>query len=324
MIITEQRLLDIILEELELMEGFLKPHRTKEVTPISDEDLKAILSLTSNKSLNEAILSDQVKDRIKGLVDKLGGGSDAVKRVAARLALPAALVAGIASGVTVGSYLAGSDNASSADNIELADQGAEKETDSLRMSSIAGSAYDKLEQFSGMSNQEKIAKAWEQFDLSPGAIESAPVTSNVWIYKYSMIPADQIQESTILPLAGATAIDYYNLLIKRVESNPNVELPLLKKMVFGDVGKWAGGVGGKKDFVKAEDGSQILPPSWTVAHTAYADLVEKNLIQMIDDHDNYPDQRDIIYQGLGVESEAEFYNMIKKLMYSIGRPLEAK
>lgn len=321
MIITEQKLLQIILEEIELTENFLKPHRTSEVTPISDEELEAILALTSDKSLNEAMLSDEMKERIRGLIDKLGGGADAIKRVATSLALPLALVAGIAGGAAVGSYMAGAGDVSSADNIELADQGAEKED---TISSLAGSAFDNFEQFHGLSNREQIAKAWEQFDLSPGAIVPAPVTSTVWTYKFSMIPVDQIQESTVLPLIGATAIDYYNMLIDRVESDPNRELPLLKKMVFGDVGKWSGGVGGKSDFARAEDGSQILPPDWTVAHTAYADLMEEKIIEMIDDHNDYPNQRETIYQGLGVENEAQFYDMVEKLMYSIGRPLEAR
>ena len=317
--ITENRLREIILEEIQLMEAFLKPHRG-ETVPLDDKVIKAILSFTSKNKLNENMLTEDMKERIRDLVDKLGGGADAIKRVAQRLALPAVLVASIAAGGMTGAYLAGGDDVGSQDDIELQVQDAEQEEDVFRVKDIAGTYFDQ-EQFSGMSNQEKIDSAWSNYDISMAALDKAPVSSTVWIYKYKMIPVDQISPDTPLPLMGTTAGDYYNFLKERVESNPTVELPLLKNQVYGDVGKWAGGVGGKGNFKIAEDGSQILPPDWTVAYTVYADIMEQNTLDLVDYLADNPDQRESIYESLGVENEEEFNQFVKETMFKIGRPI---
>ena len=90
--ITEQRLLQIILEEISLIETFLRPHKN-ETVPLDDKVIKAILSVITKNKLNEEILTESVKERIRDLVDKLGGDSRAIKRVATRLGLSVALVA---------------------------------------------------------------------------------------------------------------------------------------------------------------------------------------------------------------------------------------
>ena len=316
--LTEQQLLNIIFEEITLMENFLKPHRN-ETVPLDDKVIKAILSLTSKKKLNEEMLTEDMKERIRDLVDKLGGGADAIKRVAQRLALPVVLVASIAAGAAAGGYLAGGDSADSQDDIVLQVQ----DDDVFRVQDIAGTYYDQ-EQFSGMSNQEKINDAWSNYDISAGSIDKAPVSSTVWIYKYKMIPVDQIDSDTPIPLMGTTAGTYYKFLKDRVEANPMVELPLLKNLVYGDVGKWAGGVGGKGNFKVAEDGSQILPPDWTVAYTVYADLMEEKTIELMDYHIDNPEGRGELYQALGVQDEAGFDKFVKDTMYRIGRPLQTR
>ena len=311
--ITENRLREIILEEIQLMEAFLKPHRG-ETVPLDDKVIKAILSLTSKNKLNENMLTEDMKERIRDLVDKLGGGADAIKRVAQRLALPAVLVASIAAGGMTGAYLAGGDDVGSQDDIEL-----QVQDDELGSGDVYGSAYEG-EQFAGMSNQDKVKAAWTQYDLNDAALDKAPVSSSVWIYKFKMVPVDQINNDTVLPLAGAKAIDYYNYLRAQVEADPMTELPLLKKMVYGDVGKWSGGVGGG-DFKVAEDGSQILPPDWTVAYTVYADLMEENTLELVDYHNENPEARSALYQQLGVQDEAGFNQFVKETMFKIGRPI---
>ena len=317
--LTEQQLLNIIFEEITLMENFLKPHRG-ETVPLDDKVIKAILALTSKKKLNEEMLTEDVKEKIRNLVVKAGDNAEAVVRVAKRLAIPAALVASIWGGGMTGAYLAGGgDSAANQDNIELQVQ----DDDAFRVQDIAGTYYDQ-EQFSGMSNQEKIDNAWSNYDISAGGLDKAPVSSTVWIYKYKMIPADQIGTDTPLPLMGTTAGTYYKFLKDRVEANPMVELPLLKNLVYGDVGKWAGGVGGKGNFKVAEDGSQILPPDWTVAYTVYADLMEEKTISLMDYHIDNPEGRGELYQALGVQDEAGFNKFIQDTMYKIGRPLQTR
>lgn len=315
--ITEQRLLQIILEEISLIETFLRPHKN-ETVPLDDKVIKAILSVITKNKLNEEILTESVKERIRDLVDKLGGDSRAIKRVATRLGLSVALVASIVAGGMTGAHLANTSNAADGNDIEL--QAKDGESDELGFVDIFGSAFGG-EQFSGMSNQEKIKAAWNQYDLSDAALDEAPVSSSVWIYKFKMVPVSQISNNTVLPLAGATAQDYYNALKKRVEANPMVELPLLKKLVYGNTGKWSGGVGGRSDFMMAEDGSQILPPDWTVAYTVYADLMEKNTFELLDYHSENPDARDAIYEQLGVQDEAGFNKFISDTMFKIGRPI---
>lgn len=321
--ITSARLREIIIEELILMENFLKPHRNDETIPLDDEVIKAILSATSKKSLNEQMLTEDMKERIRNLVDKMGGNADAIKRVAQRLGLATALVASIVGGGMTGAYLASGDSVSSGDEIELQVQDDDSAADELGFVDIFGSAF-KGEQFSGMSNQDKIKAAWSQYDLSDAALVKAPVSSSVWIYKFKMVPANQFSGDTVLPLAGATAQDYYNALRDRVEANPMVELPLLKNLVYGNTGKWSGGVGGKSDFMMAEDGSQILPPDWTVAYTVYADLMEEKTLDLVDYHIDNPEDREQLYQSLGVEGESGFNKFVEDTMFKIGRPLERR
>ena len=317
--LTEQQLLNIIFEEIALMENFLKPHRG-ETVPLDDKVIKAILSLTSKKKLNEEMLTEDMKEKIRNLVVKAGDNAEAVTRVAKRLAIPAALVASIWGGGMTGAYLAGSgDSASSQDNIEL-----QVQDDELGFADVFGSGMDD-ERFHGMDRFEKSNALWGQYDLSEPALDDAPVSSSVWIYKYKMVPASQIDVDTVLPLAGAKAGDYYNALKDRVAKDPMTELPLLKNMVYGNVGKWSGGTGNpNQNFKVAEDGSQILPPDWTVAYTLYADLMEEKTIELMDYHIDNPEGRGELYQALGVQDEAGFNKFVQDTMYKIGRPLEVR
>ena len=179
--LTEQQLLNIIFEEIVLMENFLKPHRA-ETVPLDDKVIKAILSLTSNKKLNEEMLSEDVKEKIRNLVVKAGDSAEAVTRVAKRLALPVALVASIWGGAMTGAHIAGSgDSAPNQDNTEL-----QVQDDELGFADVFGSGIDD-EKFHGMDRFEKSKALWGQYDLSEPALDEAPVSSSVWIYKYKMI-----------------------------------------------------------------------------------------------------------------------------------------
>ncbi len=342
--ITEQQLFKIILEEINNLDElgnysaaagasirsaqlagnrdvkttFLEPAENDTI-PVSDNIIKAIVSLTSKEDLNEQILSDDIKERIRNLVDKLGGGSDAVLKVAKRLAIPVALVASVVGGGLTGAYLAsGSEADADASEFQVQD------TEELGFTDVFGSGlYD--EKFSGMDRFEVSDELWSQYDLNISNLDNAPVSSSVWIYKYKMVPSEEISPSDVLPLSGAAAQDYYNALKNRVDENPMVELPLLKKMVYGDVGKWSGGTGNpNQNFKVAEDGSQILPPDWTVAYTLYADLMEEKTIQLMDYYIDNPDDRQELYQMLGVKDRDEFNKFIQDTMYKIGRPMEAR
>jgi len=289
-------------------EGFLKPLKHNETSPIDDEVLLAILK-SQPTVLKEELLSEDMKERVRDLVNKLGGGAEAIAKVAKRLALPVALVASIATGVGAGSYLAGDSTSPDAD-IELTTQ-ADTESG---ISQIAGTGYG--EEYYGMSEQEKIDKAWQQFDLD--RIERAPVSSDVPMFKYAIVSYDQIDGNTILPMIGTTAEDYYNYWRQKVESDPDTELPLLKKMVFGNVGKWLSGDGNQ--FFKKTGDYNILPPDWSVAHAVYADLVEEKMFAL----DDYlqqasPEDKEEIYGSLGVKSDQEYSKFFNTQMFKIGR-----
>jgi len=220
--------------------------------------------------------------------------------------LPVALVASIAGGVRAGGYLAGDSTSPDAD-IELFTQADTKSG----ISQIAGTGYG--EEYYGMSEQEKIDKAWQQFDLD--RIERAPVSSDVPMFKYAIVSYDQIDGNTILPMIGTTAEDYYNYWRQKVESDPDTELPLLKKMVFGNVGKWLSGDGNQ--FFKKTGDYNILPPDWSVAHAVYA---EEKMFAL----DDYlqkasPEDKEEIYRSLGVKSDQEYSKFFNTQMFKIGR-----
>lgn len=306
--ITQSRLREIILEEAILMEQLVQKPKN-ETSPIDDEILKVLLSISASENLNEALLSDEMKERVRKLVDKLGGGAKAIANVARRLAIPLALVTSIAAGGAAGSYFS-SDDASSEDDIEL----SVKDDSQTELSRLAGSGYG--EDYHGLSNQEKINKAWEQFNLDD--IERAPVSSEISMFKYAVISSDQIDGNTILPSNGLLAKDYYDVLKEKVQSNPNVELSMLRNMVFGEVSNWLSGTGNQ--WFKKSGDYNILPPAWSVAHAVYSDLVEESLTDLNEYLETAsPEDRDQIYSSLGVNSDQEYYKFYDDQMFKIGR-----
>ena len=309
--ITYERLREIVIEELTLVKGALEGPIHDETAPVDDKVIIAILRALPSK-LNERVISEDIKDRIRSAVRQLGGDAEAVKRVAIKVGLPAAIVASMVGGSVIGSQLAAKQNTSQ-DDIELVSQQQDN-----YFYDFYGSAFDS-EEFSGMSNDEKIAKAWEGYDINNAT--AAPVASQVWGLAYSHIPPNQISDNSILTHSGTTAATYYNKWKERVMANPEVELPLLKKMVFGNTGKWAGGVGGQSNFATGPNNSTLLPPDWTVLHTLYADIMEDKAGALYDYHEANPDDRAELYASLGVDGEKEFYEFISETMYSIGREL---
>lgn len=308
--ITYTRLREIVVEELMLSETVFEGPIHDKTSPVSDKIILAILNALSSK-LNEGMITEDLKDRIRAAVEKLGGDADAIKRVAVKTGVPAVMIASILAGAGAGSQLAARNNASQ-DNIELATQ----QDDTFY--SFYGSVFDS-EEYHGLSNSQKVEKAWEGYQIDRAT--TAPVSSQIWGLTYTHIPPEQLSDNSILPHSGTTASKYYNEWKKRVLANPQVELPLLKDMVFGDTSKWSGGVGGKSDFASGPNNSRLLPPDWTVAHTLYADIMEDKIGELYDYHEANPDSRTELYESLGVNGEEAFYKFIGDTMYSIGREL---
>ena len=345
--ITQTRLKQLIYEEIEtsilssiikeevdkiLREktGSLKSPTNDKTRPISDDIMSAVLRVTDKKKVNEApddeekqrkliddFLDDDQKKMIRNAVDKLGGGADAVVKVAKYLGVPLAIISGLVGGVGAGLYMSTPDTDTSTptefDQTELVD-------DTLVPSDMYGTAWADLEgEFAGLSNAEKMEKSWSQYDNID--TPRAPVTSQFHIFKYSHVPPESITDNSILPLSGMHADDYYNYWNQKVESNPSVELPLLKKLVFGDVGKWSGGSGKDANFKKADDGSNLLPPDWTVAYTVYSDIVEEKMFDLYDALQTAsPEEKEQIYDQLpNVNNDADFDKFMYDTLYSVGR-----
>ena len=331
----ETNILSSIIEEevdkiLREKSGSLKSPTNNKTRPISDDIMSAVLKVTDKKKVNEApddeekqrkliddFLDDDQKKMIRNAVDKLGGGADAVVKVAKYLGVPLAIISGLVGGVGAGLYMSTPDTDTSTptefDQTELVD-------DTLVPSDMYGTAWADLEgEFAGLSNAEKMEKSWSQYDNID--TPRAPVTSQFHIFKYSHVPPESITDNSILPLSGMHADDYYNYWNQKVESNPSVELPLLKKLVFGDVGKWSGGSGKDANFKKADDGSNLLPPDWTVAYTVYADTVEQKMFDLYDALETAsPEEKEQIYDQLpNVNNDAEFDKFMYDTLYSVGR-----
>ena len=49
--------------------------------------------------------------------------------------------------------------------------------------------------------------------------------------------------------------------------------------------------------------------------------MEKNTLDLIDYLENNPDQRENVYESLGVDSDEEFDKFVKDTMFKIGRPI---
>ena len=58
-----------------------------------------------------------------------------------------------------------------------------------------------------------------------------------------------------------------------------------------------------------------------MAYTVYADIMEQNTLDLVDYLADNPDQRENIYESLGVENEEEFNQFVKETMFKIGRPI---
>tara|TARA_Y100001937_G_scaffold59535_2_gene81760 strand:- start:2406 stop:3455 length:1050 start_codon:yes stop_codon:yes gene_type:complete len=345
--ITQTRLKQLIYEEIEtsILSSIIKEEVDKilrekssslksptndKTRPISDDIMSAVLRVTDKKKVNEApddeekqrkliddFLDDDQKKMIRNAVDKLGGGADAVVKVAKYLGVPLAIISGLVGGVGAGLYMSTPDTDTSTptefDQTELVD-------DTLVPSDMYGTAWADLEgEFAGLSNAEKMEKSWSQYDNID--TPRAPVTSQFHIFKYSHVPPESITDNSILPLSGMHADDYYNYWNQKVESNPSVELPLLKKLVFGDVGKWSGGSGKDANFKKADDGSNLLPPDWTVAYTVYSDIVEQKMFDLYDALQTAsPEEKEQIYDQLpNVNNDADFDKFMYDTLYSVGR-----
>ena len=210
--ITEQRLKEIILEEIQLMEAFLRRQRTKVTDPIDDDEIEDIVRASNlvrmsrlNKRVTNENLNENIKDRIRALVKREGGDENAIKKVSRSLGIPAVLVASMVAGAMAGAQLAGDQNTSAGADTEISVKQSNSIINKLGLSAIAGQAFDG-EQFHGMTNDEKVALAWSKFDV--GGAQAAPVSSSVPIFKFAMIPVDQINENTVLPMIGATAGQY--------------------------------------------------------------------------------------------------------------------
>ena len=58
-------------------------------------------------------------------------------------------------------------------------------------------------------------------------------------------------------------------------------------------------------------------------HTLYADLMEEKTLDLLDYHNENPED-EALYQQLGVQDESDFNKFISDTMFKIGRPRSKK
>lgn len=268
---------------------------------LSDEAIEALFSDVINKLLKEKPLQEGLKDRAANLAKRYG--------------LPLTVAIALLSGGLTGTKLADIHNA------KLAAAAAEQtvETDPT---SFAHYRKGKPPGYADLSNRDSIEKSWQDIehlgrDVAPVS-GTAPVMvdGELKVLSFSYIPISEISTDTILPMSLMTAQDYASMLEARLERSDQ-ELIYLKKMIFGDTGKWASGVG--DEVYKVEGNHALLPPEWTIAHTVYANAVESRLVDIVDYVSEYPDKKEEIYQQLGVEDDTQFHEYINGTLFKIGR-----
>ncbi len=268
---------------------------------ISDEILAFLFSDEISKLLQDETLNEGLLARAKAIAKKYG--------------IPVALATSILTGAVGGKQFADIQNARNAD--AAAEQEAEPDPGSYQY--YRG---EKPPGYADLSNRESIEKAWT--DIESLARARAPVSGhaptmidgNVRSLSFAYIPASELSPDTILPMSLMTAADYASMLESRLQEGDK-EVMYLKRMIFGDTGKWASGTG--QEVWKIEGNTVLLPPEWTIAHKVYADAVEERLVAVADYVRDNPQHHEEIFQQLGVESDTQFYEWFNDQMFKIAR-----
>ena len=283
---------------------FLKenPQKTQEV---SDEVIKLIFSKEINDILKNSSLHENIADRAKSLAKNYG--------------LPIAVATSLLAGTAGGKKFADYQNIKNAAAAEVAAQADAPKPGDFSYH-LAKSAQPPG--YSDLSNREKIQKAWNDIQDLPR--QPAPVSGTapvmidgeLKVLRFAHIPTSEMSPDTELPMSSMSATQYRKMLESRLERSPE-ELIYLKNMIFGDTGKWASGVG--EQIYKVEGNYAILPPEWSIAHEVYASAVETRLIELVDYARENPEDKQDVYQQLGVENDDQFHEFVNDQLFKIGR-----
>jgi len=268
---------------------------------ISDEVIQLIFSDQINRILEQGSLNEGLADRAKSIAKKYG--------------IPLGIAMSITTGAISAKQFAEFQNARNAEISAQAD--APKPGDYAYHRSDS-----KPPGYSDLSNRESIEKSWE--DISNLGRSPAPVTGvapvmidgNMRMLRFSHIPASELAPDTVLPMSLMTAESYRLMLEERLERGPK-EIIYLKKMIFGDTGKWASGSG--NEVYRIEGNSALLPPEWSIAHEVYAAVVEARLREMVNYVKEQPNLAPEIYEQLGVQDDDHFHEFINDQLFKIGR-----
>jgi hypothetical protein len=263
---------------------------------VTDEVLSILFSDEIEKILTDPVLSEALN-----LADK-------AKYYAKKYGIPLALATSLVTGTLAGTKLANMQNA--AEPPEVSQPAPQEPTESAPPG------------FEGLSNREAISHAWELLEGLPRANApisgTAPVLSNGRMInmRFVHIPYSELSDDMVLPLSMRTVASYRADLEAKLERSPQ-ELIYLKRMIFGDTGKWLSGEGNSQ--FRIENEQALLPPGWSIAHGVYADAVEARMRELVEYAETHPDLRNELYEPLGVSSDEEFNRFVQLQFQKIGR-----
>jgi len=265
-----------------------------------------VLYLIFSKEIT-AMLHDRTLNEVESLETK-------AKRIAKKYGLPIALAMGLLTGTVGHEVVKAFQDASADTSAEIVDD----------TPSGYWNNYDLPPGYDDLSNKEAMDTAWKQYEGR--SWQQAPVDGSYPLIRngqvmnvpFAYLPASEISDDDVLPMALITAGQYREALVNQLESGNPKEVVYLKKMLYGNTGKWASGEG-NADFRFHNDTNPQLPPEWSIAHDVYASAVEdraNNLIEYINEN---PEQRPEIAEMLGLQGEEQLEDYFNHLFYGIQR-----
>ena len=95
------------------------------------------------------------------------------------------------------------------------------------------------------------------------------------------------------------------------------KLTTIKRLVYGNTGKWPSGSG--EDKARYAGKAQVLPPEWTVALDLYQETLTSVVDDMLTKYKNGDEEmRQYILQVNGVETPEQLDAVLNKLLYQAG------
>ena len=176
-----------------------------------------------------------------------------------------------------------------------------------------------LADMADLGNDQKIKAAWDQIDnmVDKGDLtyDKAKVSSRLPMVS---LDYDALPPNLMLPNSLGTKDQYRGWLVQNILKGDVKNVPELQKFVFGNTGKWPSGSGKKTS--RMHNGSQVLPPEWSVAYDLLGDVTEELVSGIASDYKNAsPEDKEMILQANGAESPEQLGTFLNQALAKAGR-----